>query len=152
MARYTMGGSSTASSSTPMSFEQFLAMQEDTRSKRGQKRMQWLTIGIGAFDDMNATAQHPIEDKRSVIDAPAIDTKASDIEDMDFAAVVDIPSARAALGDLAVEVGKLGHLTATANQRGIDNNGKQGLLGGGSNNNNNLLLLLAFGLLVADDD
>lgn len=152
MARYTMGGSSAASSSSaPMNFESFLMMQEEQRTKRSAKRMQWLTLGLGGLGLLNANAQQPVEDKRSAIDAPAIDAAATDVEDFDFSGI-QVAGDRIILADFAAEVAKQGRATATAMQRGIDNNGKQGILGTGTTNNNNLLLLLGFGLLLSDDN
>lgn len=150
MPRYQMNASSASSSSAPVTIADFLAMQEEQRKASSQKRMQWLTLGIGALGYINGTAQQPVEDKRSAIDAPAIDAAASDVEDFDFSAFAD-PGQRSALEDFALAASKVGRSTATAMQRGVDNNGKQGILGSGSGNNNNLLLLLGFGLLLADD-
>jgi hypothetical protein len=146
-----MGGSSAAGSSTLFTIENFLAMQEERRSKSSQKKMQWVTLGVGALGLLNANAQQPVEDKRSAIDAPAIDGIASEIEDFDFAGI-QVAGDRIVLQDFAAAIAKQGRATATAMQRGIDNNGKQGILGSGTGNNNNLLLLLGFALLLSDDD
>lgn len=151
MARYQMNASSASSSSAPVTIADFLAMQEEQRKASSQKRMQWLTLGVGALGFMNANAQQPVEDKRSAIDAPAIDAAASDVEEFDFSAFNDSVPKQRALESFAAEIAKQGRATATAMQRGVDNNGKQGILGSGSGNNNNLLLLLGFGLLLADD-
>lgn len=152
MARYTMGAGTQSGngSSPPITIADFLAMQEEDRKTKSQKKMQWLTLGIGALGILNATAQQPIEDKRSAIDAPAIDAAASDVEDFDFTAFADAGQ-RAALEDFAAATAKVGRSTASAMQRGVDNNGKQGILGSATGNNNNLLLLLGLGLVLADD-
>lgn len=152
MPRYEMTGTSgSGSSGGAMTLERYIEMQEAQKSKRSAKRMQWITLGVGAFGLLNATNQQPIEDKRSAIDAPAVDAAASDVEDFDFSTVPD-PATRALLVDFAAVNSKIGRATATALQRGVDNNGKQGILGGGSGNNNNLLLLLGFVLLADSDD
>lgn len=151
MPRYTMGAGTQSGSSTPFTIESFLAMQAEEKQAKSAKRMQWLTLGVGAIAYLNGTAQQPIEDKRSAIDAPAIDAAAADVEDFDFTDFTDVAQ-RTALEKFAAASAKVGMTTATAMQRGVDNNGKQGILGSGSgNNNNNLLLLLGFGLLLADD-
>lgn len=152
MPRYEMTGTSgSGSSGGAMTLERYIEMQEAQKSKRSAKRMQWITLGVGAFGLLNATNQQPIEDKRSAIDAPAVDAAAADVVDFDFTAVGD-PGERAAMESFAAAIGKMGQATAVSLQRGVDNNGKQGILGGGSGNNNNLLLLLGFVLLADSDD
>lgn len=141
--RYQMGAAAAAGvGGGALTIKDFVAMQAANDEERRAKRNQMLTLGLGLLAFTQAQAQQPVEDKRSSIDAPAIDAIAADIEDFDFTSV-DQPT----MEKFAALVAKQGHQTATSLQRGVDNNGKQGILGGGGNNTNTLLLLGAAYLL-----
>jgi hypothetical protein len=132
-------------SKTSITIEDFMAMQLAKDEERKAKKQHMISIGLGLLGFMQARNQQPIEDKRSAVDAPALQGLAEDIDGFDFS---NIDTAH--MEDFAALVAKATRASATAFARGDDNNGKSGILGGASSNNNDMLLLLGAYALLSD--